>query len=212
MYRHLTSNLMLILLYLMIGGCSAIFTYPDKWGQRIKKPDNECPDISGVYYNQGFTQTKIQNYLYDKITSEGVLGTHECTDCPVFIEWLDKNQNDLHIQLFKRDKKRDWILEEETILKRTDNDFICSEGAIEIKYTEVREQGFTGLYEWGTRSFSITVDGEIILEEASEMIGHTWVIIPLSFTTRDYSIWKRTDSLPEKYKLLQAYPDNDSQQ
>lgn len=127
---HRVSSLIIVSLCSMFSACSYIAPYPGECGQRITTPDNNCPNISGIYFNSGPDQNSNTNYLYDKIASEGIVGTHECTDCPVLIQWIGSNHNVLLIQLLKYSIRKDWNVEAEKTLKRSKSDFICSKGRL----------------------------------------------------------------------------------
>jgi hypothetical protein len=81
---------------------------------------------------------------------------------------------------------------EETLLEQSKEDFICTEGAIEIQYTEGVEGIAEGFIESGVRRFYLAEDGVLVLEQSCTTFGHAVFIIPIGpIKYNRYIKWER---------------------
>jgi hypothetical protein len=170
-----------------LHGCSSIHTYPENWTKRVTDSEHECPDISGVYNNSGVTSrtSGSGSYLYDKITNEGIAGTHECA-CEVVLQWTRSNRDELVVTL--RDYAGTTV--EETLLDRAKGDFSCKDGAMTVEFAEGYERVTDGFIRFGNRKFMLAESGGLILEERGRFIAHLLFVVPFAAEYVDYSLWE----------------------
>ncbi|MGB5603204.1 MAG: hypothetical protein WBO16_10365 [Gammaproteobacteria bacterium] len=191
MLRHLTTVVILFSIFSILSACSSIATYPENWATPMATLDDICPDISGKYFNAGILQSGVEDYLYDKITCEGIWGVHEAAHHAVRVKWIDSKQDQILIRL---ENIHDGDIVEEKIIGQSDGDFICSNGAVEVQFDEGFEVFIEGYIQSGVRRFFLAEDGSLILEQTSTTIGHTWIYIPLGVKVREYSKWEKVTS------------------
>ena len=188
-------------LSLSLQGCVRNEIYLTDWPEPAVGSKNECTDISGIYKNIGATHhfSKTESYLYDKITNEGIFGTHECA-CNVTLKWTSSARDKLLVTI-NRDSG---YTVEETLLEQAKGDYSCTDGVITVNYAEGYERGTDGFIEYGIRKFTLAEDSSLTLEEKGTFLAHLLVVIPFASESVAHTRWMRVEQEQAQSKYSSA--------
>ena len=122
----------------VLHGCAFKFddTYPEHWPEALSVEPDGCPDISGTYFNlENEPHFRSKDYLFDLITGEGIWGGHECSRCPVQLEWQNPERSILRVTLCDESEQSPEVV----TLNSSQDDFYCSDDGLHVKdWGEVR--------------------------------------------------------------------------
>jgi hypothetical protein len=160
------------------------YAEPPYWSPSNIIQYDRCPDISGKYSNDGNNLgTRDTSYLYDDLTVEGLLGTHECEKCPVDIHWI-KQDEEMSVSI-ESDKG---IITK--LLKKESGDFYCQDGQLLIDYSQGGEAIVEGYLRKGTRVFQRGKNGSLMKTDKFSVYGHILIFIPYVFNEIiEYAQW-----------------------
>jgi len=178
-----------------LSGCAFKFdnTYPEHWPEPISVETGGCPDISGIYFNlENEPHYRSKDYLFDLITGEGIWGGHECSRCPVKLEWRNSQRRILRVTLFDESLESPKIV----TLNSSQDDFVCSDDGVHIKNWGASEMFVVGVFTKDKLRFFLAKDGSLIAERRGFAVGHAAVIVPVASQGVDYIRWLRIDPSP----------------
>jgi len=152
---------------LSLTGCVLSHSsYPATWPSPVKAAGIDCPDLSGRYQNAPTpAQSKGGPFLYDELTNEGMLGSHECEYCEVQLQWLDEKHDALRVRLLPND-------EVET-LRRSRGEFDCRDGGLTVALAGGATDIALTVVNWGHVTFWLAQDGSLVAHFKGQLAG-TW--------------------------------------
>lgn len=193
-----------------LTACAAHEYYPADWPALVKAAGVDCPDLSGRYLN---TANDYQpgndsfDMLYDALTNEGVVGTHQCVHCIVQVQWFDEAHDALRVRLIYPVNPPLLPRDEVETLRRSRGEFDCRDGGLTVLLTAGITEISNTILNWGHRTFWRAEDGSLVAAEKGQFAGYVLFVIPFFAKYEGYIRWVSAEK-PEPIRSTDATDNN----
>lgn len=181
-------SMCIMLLLLLLSSCVSHQKYPLEWPPLISIANEKCPDISGIFVNEGERPDKTKRYLSDAFEKTEMykdIGQRK-KDVDVTHVKINRPDNDtLEILFWNND-----TLVDKNIYSRKKKEYSCTPEGIRIPLgSGVSSQMGEGIIpvgiNWLTLYLTKNTDGELVIRYTSSGVGLA-LIVPIAGSTSDY--------------------------
>lgn len=191
--HHFRSAVTMILFLLLASSCMLHRKYPAEWSPLIPTENEECPDISGTFVNQGEDVDKRTRYFSDafgKTEMYKSTARRKIEATVTHVRIVRPDEDKLEISFWN-----DSSLVDKNIYSRDKGQYICTAEGIRIPlgsalYSQMGEGIVPVGVGWLTLYLTKNLDGDLIVKYASSGIGLA-LIVPVAGSSSGYARFRQ---------------------